>query len=604
MRARERNVIDEVAPEGTLAHAIKRVAEMYPQRGYTFLNNLGEERYYSFPDLEEATAHRAAAIQSLGLKKGDRMGLILTDPEDFVISFLGAVRAGVVAVPLYPPLGLGDLDGFIARLIGILSTAGAKELLVNESFKHILWSVVDKVDGLERLSYIERIREFKGEANYPEITPEDLCFLQYTSGSTADPKGVIATHATLWANVAGFLGTGCLKADNTTDVAVSWLPLFHDMGLIGFVISPIFFGISTVFIPTLRFLKRPTSWLDTVHKHRGSITFVPPFALSLINKRVKPQHLETWDLSCIRVLGCGAEPISMETVREFEDIFSEHCKLSSTAMNPAYGMAETMLGLALEDPEKEIRSRRVDGDVFQATGEAVIAAEDCENPQEHVGCGRTFPEHEVRIFSEDGEPVEDGWEGEICFRGPCVMPGYYNNPEATAEAFRDGWLRTGDLGYISEGDVFVTGRLKDLIITNGRNYHPHAIEWPVVNVDGVRPGNVVAFSRPGRETEEIVVALERRQSGDAETIAGRVKELVRSELGLVVSDVVVLEAGQLPKTSSGKLQRRKTRQMYLDGSLEKKGSRAAGSSADKATLAKHVVSSTWSRFKNTVIKRK
>lgn len=595
-------VMQQIAPGGTLAEAIARVGTLYPEHGYTFQDNAGVERHYPFPELERATARRAAALQAMGLKKGDRLGLILTEPEDFILSFFGAVRVGIVPVPLYPPLALGDLDGYIDRLARILHTAGARELLVNEAFKHVLWSVVDRVEGLRRLTYIERVRDEGGTPDYPEITRDDLCFLQYTSGSTSDPKGVMVTHGSLEANVAGIMGDHGLRLDTEKDVAVSWLPLYHDMGLIGFVISPIYYAINTIHIPTLRFLKRPKVWLETLHARRGSVTFAPPFALPLVVRRATPADLERWDLSCLRIVGCGAEPISPEGVRQFVETFSTHTGMSPDVVLPAYGMAEATLAIALHTPSTPVRFKVVDGDAFQATGEALEAQEDASAPLEHVGCGSTFPGHEIGIFSETGERLDEGREGEVCFRGPSVMPGYFNNPQATADTFRGEWLRTGDLGYLLDREVFVTGRLKDLIICNGRNYHPQSIEWPIAMIDGVRPGNVVAFSRPGKETEEVVIALEKKPHA-TEALADAVRDVVRTELGLVVADVVLLEPGQLPKTSSGKLQRRKTRQAYLDGTLQRSGSRVAGSNADKITLARHVARSTWSRVKNRLLGR-
>ena len=585
-----------IAPQGTLAQAVEGVARHFNDRGYTFQDMSGAERPYAFPQLEEATRHRAYALQSLGLRRGDRIGLVLTEPEDFILTFLGAVRVGIVPIPLYPPVALGDLDGYMERMARILASAEARALVVNESFKHLLWALVERVDSLATLTYVEDLRGVVGEPSAVRVSREDICFLQYTSGSTSDPKGVIVSHGSLEANVAGIMGEAGLGMDPERDRAVSWLPLYHDMGLIGFVLAPLYYGIPVWYIPTLRFLKHPNTWLDTVDRVRGSITFAPPFALPLAARRARDAELARWDLSCLRQVGCGAEPISPEGVRAFVRTFAA-CGLPETAVVPAYGMAEATLAISLHPPGTAFVTRRVAAEVFEGQGVAQEAAPDAGRVLEHVACGRTFPGHEVVAMDEAGQPLAPGREGELCFRGPSVSPGYFGHPEATQATFRDGWLHTGDLGYILDGQVFVTGRLKDLIICNGRNYHPQSIEWPVAQIEGVRPGNVVAFSIPGETTEELVIALERKPDAPAD-LRDRVEACVRSSFGLNVRDLVLLQSGQLPKTSSGKLQRRKTRELYLSGKLVRSGSRIAGSRADKLTLAKHVAASTWSRLKN------
>lgn len=589
---------DRIAPGGTLAEAIANVGRFFPQHGYTFQDMKGDERVFPFPELERRTAAVGQGLQALGLRKGDRLGLILIEPRDFVLTFLAAVRIGVVPVPLYPPLALGDLDNYVEKISLILETAEARELVVSSQLKNLVWSLVDRVPSLKRLSYVERLDGNPDAIELPELTQDDLCFLQYTSGSTSAPKGVMVTHGSLFANCRGIMGPG-LEMDPERDVAVSWLPLYHDMGLIGFVIAPLFWGIPTTFIPTLRFLKRPNVWMETLHARRATSTFAPPFALGLAVRRSRPADLERWDLSALRFVGVGAEPISAPVVRQFTDHFHKHCAMPRNAVLPAYGMAEATLAIGLKPVQAAFRTRVVDAEVFADEGRVVPAAGDGEQ-LEHVSCGRWFPEHEVEIRDSDGQALADGHEGEICFRGPSVTPGYFNNPEATAASYRDGWLHTGDLGYVLDGEVYVTGRMKDLIIVNGRNYHPQALEWPIAQVEGVRPGNVVAFSVPGAETEEVVIALEARPERP-DDLATRVADVVRSSFGLSVREVVVLEAGQLPKTSSGKLQRRRTRDLHLSGRLGRSGNRSAGG-GDKVTVAKHVARSVLTRVKYRLAK--
>lgn len=593
------NVPKHFEPTGaTLAEAIPNCAKLRPELGFTFQDMTGAERFWSFVEVERESAARAKALQDLGLEKGDRLGLVIIEPQDFVLTFLAASRIGVVPVPLYPPMSMGELDSYVDRLTGILTTAKAKLLVASEKLQNVLWQVVDKVDTTDKLVVVEKLHA-EGEPVYPEIVPSDLCFLQYTSGSTSAPKGVMVTHEALVANVVAIMNHYELDPHET--VSLAWLPLYHDMGLIGFVMSTVIWGKRCVLIPTLRFLKRPNSWLEGVHKHRATITFCPPFALPLAARRAKPADLERWDLSSLHTVGVGAEPIQPDGARAFTELFGEHCGLKETAVAPAYGMAEATLAISLKPLREPMRTRLVDAEVFQNEGRVVEPEGDDTWVMEHVSCGVTFPLHEVRVAdAETGAWLEEGREGELCVSGPSVTPGYADNPEATAGCFKDGWLHTGDLGYMVDGEVYVTGRMKDLIILNGRNIHPQSLEWVVQEIDGVRKGNVVAFSVPGKDTEQVIIALEKRGEVDEEALKEAVRTRVSGEFGAPVADVVVLEANFLPKTSSGKLQRRKTRQYYLQGLLGKTGSRQQGSSADAVTLARHVARSAWARLKNVV----
>lgn len=582
----------------TVAEAIAEVGKYYPNNDFVFQDLAGEEKAFDFVTVEQETAGRAKGLQEMGLRKGDKVGLIVIEPEDFVLSFLACLRVGVVPVPLYPPMSFGSLDAYSERTAKVLTDAEARLVLASSKLQNILWSLVDTVPTLEKLVKVEEMRGVRGTPDYPEILPEDLAFLQYTSGSTADPKGVMVTHASLVANSKGIITEG-LQITPENDKGVSWLPLYHDMGLIGFVIAPICHAIPVVFIPTLRFIKRPNVWMDTIHRHRGTASFGPNFAYALAARRARASDLEKWDLSCLKVLGCGAEPIQAETMRTFTENFHAPCGMPTTAIMPAYGMAEATLAISLKTAPEHFQTVVVDAERFQEDG-VVEAPEHGERAViEHVGCGIPFEGHEVAVMDEAGNVLGDDREGELCVRGPSVTPGYYNNPEATAKAFRDGWLHTGDLGFLHGGQVYITGRIKDLIIVNGRNVHPQAVEWAAAEVTGVRKGNVVAFSRPGATSEELVVVCETRGS-DPETITREVKASIQRELSLAVAEVVLLKAGSLPKTSSGKLQRRKTRNQYLLGKLGAAGTRTMGASGSKRVLAKHVAKSLWSRAKHTL----
>lgn len=587
-------------PFSTVAEAIALAGTHWPTKGYTFQDEAGAETPYSFSEIEQKTASIAAGIQQAGLKKGDRIGIIVVEPEQFVLTFLAALRLGVVPVPLYPPLSMGNLDAYAQRTATILKSAGARMLVTSARLQNLLWSQVDLVPSLDRLVRAEDLVA-NAAPTYPEILPQDIAFLQYTSGSTSDPKGVVVTHSNLVANCSAFMGPHGLDLNPFHDVGVSWLPLYHDMGLIGFVIGPILVGLPIVFIPTIRFIKHPTCWLDTISRHKASASFAPNFAYALVARKARPEQLDRWNLSSMRVFGCGAEPINPDTMRAFIEVMSSRCGLRREAILPAYGMAEATLAISFKPVSDHMRTMLVDADRFQADGQVEAVDEGFEGAVfEHVSCGTWFPGHEVSSQDPEGKLLPEGVEGELCLRGPSVTPGYFENPEATAAAFKDGWLRTGDLGYILDGEVYVTGRIKDLIILNGRNLHPQSIEWVAAQVEGVRKGNVVAISRPGPASEELVLVLESREAqtdSQKATLIQQVRTRIQQEMGIVPADVVVLSVGSLPKTSSGKLQRRKTRQEYLAGLVGQTGSRAAGASADTITLARHMARGVWSRTK-------
>jgi fatty-acyl-CoA synthase len=558
--------MDPVRPRvryATLAQATAEAGVNFPENGFTFQNLNGDETFYSFPEIERQTAKRAAALQAMGLQKGDRLGMIVILPEDFVLTFLAALRIGVVPVPLYPPLYLSSLEDYARQTAGILNSSGATIVVVSAQLLEPLTAFAGQVPAVKQVVGVETLAEATGTPSWPEVTQEDLAFLQYTSGSTADPKGVMVTHRSLVSNILGFMGAG-LRMVPGVDKGVSWLPLYHDMGLVGFVLGPVYWGVSVVFIPTMRFVRNPSVWMDTIHRHRGTVSFGPNFAYALVMRKSKPAQLASWDLSSMKAFGCGAEPISSKTLRGFSKLFGENCRLRPSAVLPAYGLAESTLAVTMKPLEDVLATRRVDPS-FQDTGVAQEAPEDAP-AAEHTSCGTPFPGHELTILGKDGEPLADGVEGEICVSGPSVTAGYFRDPELTSASFKEGRLRTGDLGYLWRGHLYVTGRLKDLIILNGRNVHPQIVEWAVSDVEGVRKGNVVAFSRPGDEGEELVVALE-TAAKDRQQLVADVDYAVRVSQNVLKVEVVCLDPGTLPKTSSGKVKRHQVRQMYLSNRL-------------------------------------
>ena len=542
--------------------------------GYRFVEESSvSEPFFTHAGIERASARFGGALQALGAKKGDRVALILNDNTDFVLAFLGAIRAGIVPVPIYPPTGLGKLAGYLDNTLHIVARSGAKLLLTTNEIKLVLGTVQAKAPELARIVAIETVRNMREALRPEKIGLDDVCFLQFTSGSTSRPKGVVLTHANLAANVRAIMELG-LAAQDSVDVGVSWLPLYHDMGLIGFVIAPLYHVNSITFLPPLLFLKRPARWLQAITRHRGSISFGPNFAYALCVKRIRESEMAGLDLSSWRVAGCGAEPIRAENLRAFAEKF-ESVGFRESAFVSCYGMAESTLAISVSSLGAGVVTDSVDGEPLWSEGRAEKISKDAEGAVSVVQCGAAFEGHDIQVFSpEDAEsetPLEDRMVGELRLRGPSVMRGYYGAPELTMETFAGGWLKTGDLGYLADGNVHVCGRLKEVIIVNGRNYYPQDLEWEASKVAGVRKGNVVAFGtmKPHNDRERVVITFETaaEDTNDRQALRGEVRRVVQQALGLTVDDVVPLGTGALPKTSSGKLQRRKTREMYETGEL-------------------------------------
>ncbi|MES2640244.1 MAG: fatty acyl-AMP ligase [Myxococcota bacterium] len=596
------SAVDLSQAPATVVEALRRIRGV-EKHGHTFLDNANKPTFFSYAALYRAAEVRAHALLGHGLNRGDRVAMVLSQPQDFVITFLGALLAGLVPVPMFPPLSFGKLDAYADSAVSILEVAGARLIVTDKALSSILWQVVPRVPTLRDLVLVEALdASKKGGGELPDITPDDLAFLQFTSGSTSAPKGVMVSHKSLVANCWAIATEG-MGLELGSDVAISWLPLYHDMGLIGFVITPLFKATDVVYIPTLSFVKRPNVWLQTMHDYKGTLSFGPNFAFALATKRASDKDIASWDLSRVRLIGCGAEPINASVMIEFVERFAP-CGLAPGVPMPAYGMAEATLAMSFAPVGADLPVLLLDAEAFRGEGK-VVNPDDDALALSFVGCGKPFKGHRIGVIDPEGNLLGEDREGELVFAGPSLTDGYWKNEAATAEVYRpippaDGtvddtvWLRTGDLGFVHGGNVFISGRSKDLIILNGRNHHPQSIEWAVAEIDGVRKGNVVAFSRPGKESEELVVVAETRADPPAdlkETIA----TIVADRLSLKVTDVILLAAGQLPKTSSGKLQRRKTREQYLAGQLGGEGVRTLGATGEKLTVARHLARSLLGR---------
>ena len=551
----------------TIVEALAWHAERVPDRVHIHLREeSGDETPLSYGWLWRAAQAVAGGLAERGLVRGDKVAIMLRTERRFFPTFLGTLMAGCVPVPLYPPIRLDRIEEYVHRQVAILRNAEARILLTFEEVERVAGLLVRQVPSLDGVA---AAADVDGEPRRPvPASADDPALIQYTSGSTGQPKGVLLSHGNLLANIRAIVR----RFDITSrDVGVSWLPLYHDMGLIGAWLGPLYFGAPLALMSPLAFLARPIRWLQALDAHRGTLSPAPNFAFDLCTARIADEELDGLDLSSVRVLLNGSEPVSPTTLRRFIDRFAPY-GLDPGAVYPVYGLAECSLGLSTPAPGNAIRIDCVQRATFQASGHAEPAAGDDPGPLRFVSCGRALPDHELAVFGDDGGPAPERVQGRVRFRGPSTTRGYYRNEEATRDLVgADGWLDSGDLGYLADGDLFLTGRAKDLIIKAGRNVYPQEAEATAGGVPGVRTGCVAAFgvTDPDRGTEQFVIVAETRAAGEAAraALSQAVSREVTLALGVAPDRVVLGPPGSVAKTSSGKIRRSATRDAWLAGRI-------------------------------------
>ena len=551
----------------TIVEALAWHAERVPDRVHIHLReDGGGETPLTYDWLWRAAQAVAGGLAERGLGRGDKVAIMLRTEQRFFPTFIGTLMAGCVPVPLYPPFRLDRIEEYVHRQVAILRNAEARLLLTFDEVERVAALLVRQVPSLHSVATAENV---DGEPRRPvAATADEPALIQYTSGSTGQPKGVLLSHGNLLANIRALVR----RFDITSrDVGVSWLPLYHDMGLIGAWLGPLYFGAPLALMSPLAFLARPIRWLQALDAHRGTLSPAPNFAFDLCTTRIADEELDGLDLSSVRVLLNGSEPVSPTTLRRFIDRFAP-CGLDPGAVYPVYGLAECSLGLSTPALGSAIRIDRVRRATFQASGHAEPAPGDDAGALQFVSCGRALPDHELAVIARDDHPAPERVEGRVRFRGPSTTRGYYRNPEATRDLVGpDGWLDSGDLGYIAEGDLFLTGRAKDLIIKAGRNFYPQEAEAVAGGVAGVRTGCVAAFgvTDPDRGTEQFVVLAETRVTGDnaRADLSRAVSREVGLAMGVAPDRVVLAPPGSVAKTSSGKIRRGATRDAWLAGRI-------------------------------------
>jgi 1-acyl-sn-glycerol-3-phosphate acyltransferase len=553
----------------TLIEVLQWHALQHPQHMHITLIDADEGALQPLTQLgllERAQAV-AAGLQGAGIEAGQSVALMLPTGLAFFEAFAGILLAGGVPVPIYPPFRASQIEDHLRRQAHILDNARAVLLIADERARQATRVLRAGVASLRGVVTVEQIAVRGGAPAAVARNELDTAFLQYTSGSTGAPKGVVLSHANLLANIRAM---GQAVRTSAQDVFVSWLPLYHDMGLIGAWLGSLYYGMSLMLMPPQAFLARPARWLRAIHRYRGTLSAAPNFAYEILATRVPEDELQGLDLSSWRVAFNGAEPVHAQTLARFAERFARH-GFDARAMLPVYGLAESGLGLAFPPLGRGPRIDRVDRRALRESAQARPADAGDEAAMQVVCCGAPLAGHQIRVVDARGAEQPERGEGRIEFRGPSATAGYFRNADATRALFDGEWLDTGDVGYIAEGELYLTSRVKDLIIRGGHNIHPYDLEEAVGHLPGVRKGCVAVFGAgdPHSATDRVVVLAETRERDALKRAAlrGRVAELSIALLGVPADDIVLAEERVVLKTSSGKIRRAACRELYERGAL-------------------------------------
>jgi 1-acyl-sn-glycerol-3-phosphate acyltransferase len=522
---------------------------------------------FTYGDLAKKARCVAAGLVARDIAPGDRVAIMLPTSLDFFASFLGILYAGAAPVPIYPPMRLSQIEDHLRRQAGILQNAGARILITMPEGLSLAALLRAHVDTLESVESFARIST-AAEGPLPALRDEKrTALIQYTSGSTGDPKGVVLSHANLLANIRAM--GGAIGA-SSSDVFVSWLPLYHDMGLIGAWLGTLYYAAPLYVMSPLSFLARPANWLMAMSRFHATLSASPNFGFELCVTKTDEESLKGVDLGALRLVANGAEPISVHTMRRFCEKFSRY-GFKAEAMAPVYGLAECAVGLAFPPAGRAPLVDRIDRDALMKHGCARPATKEDAHAMEIVASGQPLPGHEIRIVDDTGREVSERQEGRLEFRGPSATAGYFRNEPKTRQLFHDGWLDSGDRAYMAKGDIFITGRIKDIIIRAGQHLYPQEIEEAIARIPGIRKGCVAVFGAadPRSATERVIVVAETAETEPAARAAleAKAQEAVRDISGAVADEIILAPPRAVPKTSSGKIRRSAAKALYERGDL-------------------------------------
>jgi fatty-acyl-CoA synthase len=553
-----------IADFSTLGEALDYAAE--GNRGMNFHDARATLlRSYPYSELREDALGHARRFLALGLKKGDRLALIAETGAEFAACFFGAVYAGLWPVPLPLPTSFGGREAYVDQLVVMLTSSDPQLFLYPPELAEYAIAAAQKLE-IEARDWDSLADIEPANAELPKADADEIGYLQYSSGSTRFPHGVAVTHRALLDNLRAH-GLGVEVQDS--DRVVSWLPWYHDMGLVGCMLSPVANQLSVDYLKTEDFARRPLAWLDLVSRNPGTtLSYSPTFGYDICSRRMSSQTkaADRFDLSRWRIAGNGADMIRPDVMQAFVDSFAD-AGFKASSFCPSYGLAEATLAVSIMPPGEGIRLELVEESELSGVGTPAQ-----ERPRRYraiVNCGRAVEGMEIEIRGNDGDVLADRSIGKVWVRGTSVMVGYFRDPESTAACMVDGWLDTGDMGYLSNGYIFIVGRAKDMIIINGRNHWPQDIEWAVEQLPGFKSGDIAAFAITGPSGEETPAVLVHCRVSDPQE-RGRLRDDIRERVRAITGITPVVELvppRTLPRTSSGKLSRTKARNLYLSGDI-------------------------------------
>lgn len=535
-------------------------------RGFNFHDPRGKlTRAYPYAELQRDALAAARRLIAHGIKPGDRIALIAETGPEFAALFCGTIYAGAWPVPLPLPTSFGGKDNYIDQLAVQLQSSDPTVLFFPAEIAEMAGAAAAR-QGCEGIAWNDFEEADAPDCALPKASPDDICYLQYSSGSTRFPHGVAVTHKALLNNLAGHSHGMEVEA---ADRCVSWLPWYHDMGLVGCFLSPIANQMSTDYLKTEDFARRPLAWLDMISRNEGTtLSYSPTFGYDICARRISSQSnvADRFDLSRWRIAGNGADMIRPDVMQGFVNSFAD-AGFKAAAFLPSYGLAEATLAVTIMPPGEGIRVELVEEERLSGS------PRDLSRPARYraiVNCGKAVRDMELVIRGEGGQSLADHHIGKVWCRGPSVMHSYFRDPDSTAETLVDGWLDTGDMGYMADGYLFIVGRAKDMIIINGKNHWPQDIEWAVEQLPGFHQGDIAAFGVETENGEEApAVLVHCRVSDPVERVKLRdeIREKVRSITGMNCV-VELVPPRTLPRTSSGKLSRAKAKKLYLSGEIE------------------------------------
>ena len=554
-----------VAPTGTLVERLLALRGC-ARYGARFVGRSGAAAFYPYDTILTRALTAAAAFQDRGIRAGDRIAIILPTSVGFLDAFLGALLAGAIPAALYPPVRLGRLDEYYARTRYMLQAVGTRLLVTDSRIGRLLGRAAEGVSSLDATLDVSALGGAAAASwRRPDVDPDAPAFLQFSSGTTVEPKAVMISHVNALANLA-MIDT--LFRDVTDEEAeqggVCWLPLYHDMGLLGCMLLGLYHPGTITYINPEHFIVQPALWLKTLSQYRAVCSPAPDFAYGVCVSKIRDEELEGVDLSHWRYALNGAEPIDVDSMHRFSARFARW-GFKPEAMTPVYGLAEAGLAVTFSDAATPPRVEEFDRDRLASTGVARPG-----KGRRLPSVGRPMPGLQVEIRDEHDRPRPDGEVGTIMVAGPSITRGYFGNPDLTAQLLRGGWLDTGDLGFIQQGELYITGRKKDLIIIRGRNFAPQEIEALATGAAGLRTGCIVAGGLVvDGEGEQLIVLAEKDARSDRadEELAADIHGRILQGIGLTPRTVEVLRPGTLPRTSSGKLRRAAAIQAFAAGEL-------------------------------------